>query len=315
MAYGSPITVSGGAYDGNSREGLFIESDGLSTDPDVFLDDVEAAMNGLKGVHIIYSAPCGTTTGGVTAQVTGGLYDLNGAYGIYAAVGPQGDLILDAVTPPGFGDHNGTPTDSLYDVLVSTQVVPCPTEQVETKPEPKPYLVIQVPETGGLPVEQNCIDYSGTLMILPDGGKVLLSCPAQGALLADSLGPSELPGSIPGGPVFLSAMEISLMDGDQPVRVLTGGGSLLVAFPVPEDSRPNDRYAILYWDAAAQGGVGGWVELPEYRELLPGWPSVLRLHPDANPDDLMRIFSGVRALGGYIKARVNFPGTFVLVRR
>jgi hypothetical protein len=313
------IMILGGFFDGNLQKGLYIESTGGIATP-VFLSGVEAVGNGSKGAYISYLAPCGTTTGGVSALVTGGLYQTNGAYGIYAMVGPEGDLNIDTIVPPDFGTDvdtwNGTPPDSLYGYFVNTDVIACPPPcEPEPKVEPKPYNVVEVPATGGMPVEQDCANYSGTILVLSNNDRVILSCPAVGMVDVKELAESELPGDLPGGPTFISALEITLMDGDTPIPVITNGGYITVAFQIPEDARPNDRFSILYWDPAALDGAGDWVELPEYREVIPGTSTIFPLHPDADPDDLMRILAGTHAVGGHVKADVNFPGVFVLIKR
>ncbi len=309
------ITINGGTFDANTYKGLFIETTGIALDPDVTLDNVEASSNSVKGVYIEYLAMCGST-GGVSVNVVDGLYQSNGAFGIYAVVGPDGSLVLDAGTPPDFGLHNGTPADSLYDTAVNTDVSPCPPPEPEPKPEEKPYHVVEVPGTGGEPVSQDCTDYSGTVLVLPGEDKTTLNCPATGEITLQSLVEGGLPGgSLPVGPEFVSALQFGLMDGGQPVTVLTNGGSLKLAFKLPEDAKASDHFAILYWDPSANGGAGGWVELPGFAARPGGTPLVFALHPHAEPDDLMRILSGVRQLGGYAKATVNFTGVFVLVKK
>jgi hypothetical protein len=200
---------------------------------------------------------------------------------------------------------------------MDNSVIACPPEcpPEEPKDEPKPFNIVEVPGTGGLPVEQDCANYSGTILILPTGNKIFLVCPATGAVDVKELVESGLPGVLPGGPAFLSALEIILMDGDEPIPVITNGGYITVAFKLPEDASPSDRFAILYWDPAALDGAGDWVELPEYREVFPGISTVFPLHPDADPDDMMRILAGSYLQDGYIKADVTFPGVFVLIKR
>jgi hypothetical protein len=308
------ITISASTFDGNTEKGLYIETTGIATNPDVTLTNVEASSNGVKGVYIEYLAPCGST-GGVTVDVVGGLYQSNGGFGIYGMLGPGGSLVLDSVNPPGFGSNNGTPPDTLYNYVVNTDASTCPPPEPEPEPESKPYNVVSEPETGGEPVAQNCTDYSGTVLVLPGEDKVTVNCPATGDLTLGSLGEGGLPGSLPQGPVFVSGLQFGLQVGGVPVTVLTDGGSIKLAFKLPEDAKPSDHFAILYWDPSANGGAGGWTELPAYAAHLDGSPLVFALHPGASPDDLMRILSGTRTLGGMVKATVNFPGVFVLVKK
>ena len=314
-----PITIMGSFFNGNTEKGLYIQSTGINTDPvappspDVTLLGVTAIGNGWKGAYITYETPCGTTTGGVDINVDNGDYENNGSFGIYAAIGPDGTLTT--VTPPILGGNGGTTGLSIYDIVVDNSVFLCPPPEEPKAEEPKPYHVVEVPETGGELVEQNCLDYSGTVLILPGEDKVTLNCPATGSSNLLALLQEVLPGVIPQGTDFVSAFQFILMDGEQPVTLLPNGGTLRLAFKLPGDVTPNDHYAILYWDPTGNNGSGGWVELPKYTERLDGVPLVYALHPDLTPDDHLRILSGTRILGDYVKATVNFTGVFVLIKK
>ncbi len=199
---------------------------------------------------------------------------------------------------------------------MKNSVSPCPApEEPKSEPEQKPYHVVDVPGTGGEPVEQNCTDYIGTVLVLPGEDRATLKCPATGSSNLLALLQEALPGAIPQGTEFASAFQFILMDGDQQVTLLPIGSSLSLAFKLPDGATPNDHYAILYWDPTAKAGTGGWVELPKYAERLDGVPLGYALHPDADPADGMRIFSGTRTLGDYVKATVNFTGVFVLIKK
>jgi hypothetical protein len=308
------ITIMGSIFNGNTEKGLYIESNGVATDPDVTLLGVTALDNGWKGAYIDYLAPCGTTTGGVNVSLNSGDYETNGGYGIYAAIGPDGTLTT--VAPPLLGDNGGATGLSIYDIVVDNSVSPCPPpEEPKSEPEPKPYHVVEVPGTGGEPVEQNCTDYIGTVLVLPGDDRATLKCPATGSSNLLALLQEALPGAIPQGTEFASAFQFTLTDGGQLVTLLPIGSSLSLAFKLPDGATPNDHYAILYWDPTANSGTGGWVELPKYAERLDGVPLGYALHPDADPADGMRIFSGTRTLGDYVKATVNFTGVFVLIKK
>lgn len=308
------ITIMGSIFNGNTEKGLYVQSTGVATDPDVTLLGVTALDNGWKGAYITYVAPCGTPTGGVNVSVNSGDFETNGGFGIYAAIGPDGTLTT--VTAPILGDNGGATGLSIYDILVDNSVSPCPPpEEPKSKPEPKPYHMVEVPETGGMPVEQNCRDYSGTVLILPGEDRATLNCPATGSSNLLALVQEALPGVIPQGTEFVSAFQFILMDGDQPVTLLSNGGSLGLAFKLPKDATPNDHYAILYWDPTSNNGTGGWMELPRYTERLDGVPLSYALHPDLTPDDHLRILSGTRTLGDYVKATVNYTGVFVLIKK
>jgi hypothetical protein len=123
-----------------------------------------------------------------------------------------------------------------------------------------------------------------------------------------------LPAPLPTARTFVSGASVGLTKDGQPVLTITEGGYLTVAFAIPEALR-NTSLAILYWDPIANGGTGGWVELPAYAVRPDGSPIVRRLHPGITPDDQMSILGGVRVSGDTAKVKVNFAGTFVLVSR
>jgi hypothetical protein len=91
-----------------------------------------------------------------------------------------------------------------------------------------------------------------------------------------------------------------------PIERLTEGGLLTLSFEIPEGGRGRS-YSILFWDPAANGGLGAWIQLPPFE-----FGTSFKLHPD-NPADGRMIFSGVRQKGNTVVATVNCPGVFILV--
>jgi hypothetical protein len=311
-SYEGWVEVWGSTFNGNSSKGLYIQSGGQSaTDPDVLVNGVTAIGNGYKGVYIEYVAPCGGTTGGLDVNLNSGDFETNGGFGLYAAIGPDGTLTT--LAAPLVGDNGGATGPSLYDIVVDNSVFPCPPP--EPQPVQLPYQVVTVSGTGDDPVNQDCVDYAGSVLVLPDEDKAVLKCPAAGSLTLTTVMQESLPGAIPQGTGFVSAFQFTLMDGDQPVTVLPPGGTLNLAFKLPEGATPNDHFAILYWDTSARNGAGGWAELPKFMARLDGSPLAFALHPEADPADGMRILSGTRTLGDYVKATVNFTGAFALIKK
>lgn len=231
--------------------------------------------------------------------VNGGTFTNNGGYGLLAVLGPNG--VLTYSSPAAFGGN------VLGDYAVNQD--PCP-ECDKKEEEGKPYNIIYVPETGGPPVSLDCDEYSGAVLILPDGDRATLTCPVSGEVTLDSVPGEGLPGPLPTARSFISGASVALTKDGLPVSVLTEGGYLTVSFTIPKELQ-GGNLAILYWDPVA----GGWVELPAYATRPDGSPMVHRLHPNVTPDDLMYILGGVRVSGDTAKVKVSFGGTFVLVSR
>jgi hypothetical protein len=104
---------------------------------------------------------------------------------------------------------------------------------------------------------------------------------------------------------FVQALSFGLTDG-QGSTTLNEDGTITISFVIPEGSSAR-QYSILFWDAAANNGAGGWVQLPLY-EIGTQFP----FHPD-DPNDHRTIFSGVKQVGNVVTVTLNFSGTFVLV--
>jgi hypothetical protein len=239
----------------------------------------------------------------VNLTVDSGLYQNNGGYGFEIFPGPAGTATLASTLGSityggnGAGDNNIDPT--------LTCNPPAPEEE---KPVP-PYNRVEVPDTGGTPTPSDCVDYSGTVLILPDGSQVKMACPADGNYLIERNTKDNLPGPLPLGPAFVDSVTISLDKDGQPVKVLTDGGYFLVSFVVPEAFQ--DKFlSVLYWDETANNGAGAWVEMPREQFLGQTFP----LHPN-NPDDGMTILRGVQQADNCVTLKVNFTGVFVLIAR
>jgi len=302
-AYGIGLTsTSGGAIQVTTSSALQNEGKGLwieGTGP-VNLQGVTASNNGLHGAYIHNLGACAATPIGVT--VNSGTFQNNGGYGILAVLGPAGTFTL-AGSPVFAGNLLG-------DYAVNLD--PCP--ECEKTGEGKPFNIIYVPETGGPPVPLDCAQYAGTVLILPNGDRATLVCPVTGETTLSSVPSTGLPAPLPAPRTFVSGVSTGLTKDGQPVLTITEGGYLTVAFAIPDELR-NTSLTILYWDPIANGGAGGWVELPAYAVRPDGSPIVHRLHPDITPGDGMLILGGVRVKGDTAMVDVNFAGIFVLVSR
>jgi hypothetical protein len=292
---GGSVTVDTSSFQGNGGKGLWIEASGS-----VLVHGATASGNGSHGLYVNNLDACVPLPLNLT--IDAGTFDANGGYGFYARLGPAGTLFLPGINyfgVNGLGDY-------------MEDLSPCPI--CEDKHEGKPYNVIHVPETDGDPVPLDCENYAGTVLILPNGDRVTLVCPVSGEATLESLPGGGLPGPLPPARTFISGVDVGLTDGGAAVQALTEGGYITLVFPIPEDWE-EASLAVLYWDPTADDGAGGWVELPPYALRPDGTPMIHRLHPDADPDDLMYIRGGVRVLTEFVKVSVTFPGIFVLAAR
>ena len=295
---GGAIQVTTSSALRNGLKGLWIEGTGP-----VNLQGVTASNNGLHGAYIHNQDACAASP--ISVTIDGGTYQNNGGYGVLAVLGPAGAFTL--AGSPVFGGN------LLGDYAVDLD--PCPEcEETGETGEGKAFNIVYVPETGGPPVPLDCAQYSGTVLILPNGDRATLVCPASGETTLSTLPGSALPGPLPTARTFVSGVSTGLTKDGRPVLTITEGGYLTVAFVIPEELR-NASLAILYWDPIANGGAGGWVELPAYAVRPDGSPMVHRLHPGITPDDGMHILGGVRVKGDTATVDVNFAGIFVLVSR
>jgi hypothetical protein len=297
---GNNVFVSDSSFNLNTEVGLKI----IAAEQ-VDLVNVTADGNGVNGVEVYSpsteSAICpDAEVVNIIVNVDAGAFTNNGEYGIVVKPGPEGDLIF--INPSTFGGNG------LGDYLLDQsdpETKDC-TEKEEPS-EPKPPKVVQVPSTGGDPVEQECDIFSSTILELPNGTWVNVGCPFSGFSNVEEILQDGLPGQLGAGTNFVSAITVSLTDEDGNAT-LHEDGTITLNFKIPEDSRGRG-FAILFWDPTLNNGEGGWVEMPLYE-----FGTSFRLNPD-NPDDPRTIISGVQQIGDIMTITVNFPGIFVLVER
>ncbi len=295
------VFVSDSAFNLNTAIGLWITTGGQ-----VDLVNVTADQNGGNGVEVYSTSTAkaicpGDEITNIAVNVDGGVFTNNGEYGLMVKPGPFGPLVF--VTPATFGG-NGL-GDYLLD-LNGPETEDC-TPKEEEPTETKGPLVVEVPATGGTPVEQDCELYSGTILKLPNGTWMKVGCPFEGFSMLEELAEENLPGQLGAGTSFAGGVATSLTDGEGNT-ILNEDGTVTINFLIPEILRGRG-YSILFWDPTLNEGVGGWVTLPLY-EAGTSFP----LNPD-NPDDPRTIISGVQQIGNIVTVTVNFSGVFILVER
>ncbi len=296
---GLNVFVSDSIFQSNTEAGLVIVAK-----EQVDLVNVTADQNGVNGVEVYTSQTNGCIKSeddviNIAVNVDGGTYTNNGEYGLVVVPGPEGTLVF--VNPATFGG-NGL-GDYLLDLTAPEN---CPEkEPSEPKPPTKPNNVVQVPFTGGTPVEQDCDLFSNTILELPNGTWIKVGCPFEGFSNLEGVLEEDLPSSLGAGVEFVAGISTSLTDGEGNT-ILNEDGTVTITFQIPEDSRARS-YSVLFWDETLNDGAGGWVKLPVY-EFGTSFP----LHPD-NPEDGRTIISGVQRVGDTITLTVDFSGVFVLV--
>ena len=288
MLEGENVTVSDGSFNSNGYNSLHVHynyyddgttqideyseyfGSGLYVDAQggITLNYVNANGNYLDGAEL-YS-------NGGPITVLCGMYNGNGAYGIYAdgasSLGLYGPEILGNGNSPDEYFFSGTTTVSEECVLP----VPAPVVGGGSGGGQKGPLPINIIPVGG---KLNCTEYSGTLFILPNGDRAFYPCPIrdEGNLKTTVL--ESLPSLLPEGNSFLSAFEAQLFkDGEAQA---TSGRPIMVSFLIPEGVE-KESLAILFWNGS------------EWEEL-----TTTRISED----------------GLYFEGFTNKLGTFVLVSR
>jgi hypothetical protein len=162
--------------------------------------------------------------------------------------------------------------------------------------QPSAGLPLQQMDVGslaaGTPLTLDCNQYSGAMMQTATGNQVTFFCPAAGEVTLLELQESDpaIPGALPEGATFLSALSTTLLsDG---ISQALSGGRVAVSFAIPSGANAEDL-SILYWDGTA------WVDLAEA----------------AFTDGKIVYESGREEPVGFFTAEVNFTGVFVLATK
>ncbi|MFN8432935.1 MAG: right-handed parallel beta-helix repeat-containing protein [Anaerolineales bacterium] len=286
------VFVTDSTFDLNTNSGLVaVSGTGIE------LVNVTADGNGGDGVEVYSSYTWGCrgandTPVNIVVNVDGGTFTNNTGYGIFAKPGPQGDMVF--VTPSTFGG-NGL-GDYLTD-LSDPEI--CPPQEEEEQDNPN-----VVPAPSNPPVEQDCVNFTSTILELENGTWVKVGCPYEGFSNLDSILEGQLPGPLGVGVKFLNGIILSLTDADGNT-ILNQDGTVTINLLIPEGSRGR-THSVLFWDETLNDGKGGWMKLPPY-EAGTSFP----LHPE-NPDDPRLIVSGVQQVDNMVTFTVNFSGTFIL---
>jgi hypothetical protein len=313
------VTISGlNTFLSNTADGLSIASKG-----NVFVSNVLSANNAYSGIYL---------EAGGSSTIDCSQLKNNTFYGVEAQL--PGLLTLLGVDLTGNGEEEYT-VDNGSVALVSNQCYTYPLkEDDDDDSSEKSAPVIKIPapinrlyDVDGKSIVLDCNFFSGTYITLEDGDGAFLPCPLSDTARLVQLNAIGLPAVLSESTQFVSSFNISIYKNGQYLTSLNTDGSVwyvtpgndqsagiqvydwtgtewqnstelltpffTIFFVIPEELKNKDL-AILYWDGA------NWIELPDVRTHL---------------GDGLIVIDGKEFDNGYIEARVNFMGTFVLVQK
>ena len=108
--------------------------------------------------------------------------------------------------------------------------------------------IFALPVTGGQTQTLDCSLFSATYLSLANGDAVTISCPVAGTASLKGLTADDLPGTVPDGNAFGSALTVQLSAGEANLP-----GTITVSFNVSGKTGP---FAMLHWDGTS------WVDVP-----------------------------------------------------
>jgi len=294
-AINGTATVQNSSFKNNTETGLTAIG---GKEVDLINLDVTTNTGDGAQIYSTFTYACFGTTG-ILVNVVGGAYTTNGLVPLIIKPGPDGTVTV-----------SGTPTFDVGESMVIDLGNPCIGNEEEKPVEGKPVEIVEVPFKGGEPVQEDCTDYSSTVLELPDGTWVKFRCPFEGYVKLEGLLENELPGPLGAGSTFVSAITYGMTDLQNAAITVNPDGTITIKFKIPEDSKARS-YDILYWDPTANNGTGAWITLPPYKKFD---QQPVPLNPN-DPEDKRMVTRGVKQQGEYVTVTVNFTGTFVLVAR
>jgi len=182
---------------------------------------------------------------------------------------------------------------------------------------------VVIPVTGTDPVQLN--QYQPSILVsnpIPSDGSQIPNGDGNLVIIPDGIGDTativpELPESVPNLPddvEIISAMTLSIFDGEETVDVITGDEPIILSFAIPPDMNGSE-FKIIYWDPTLDNGLGGWIELE--MEMMT-WDPTLNNGLGGWTNSMSPLFDHVPAPVGLeqrIGVQVDFTGLFVLVAK
>lgn len=265
------VSVFNSQFNANGDQGLYAEA------PDyITVNSVTASGNGDDGIEL-------NSHGNIT--VTCSVFKDNDQDGLESTMtGPGSTLTLNSVTISG----NHLPMHIIGGTVIENLNYPCggsssssddgDTDETTTTPAAAAAVVPIVfayilppgaeliPVTGGEFIDLSCTGTS--LLRLPEGEETVINQAMCGYKAAMELvKPEELPAPVPGPWAFVDGFTITLMFGENVVLEAFEGATYTVRFPITNE-QVDETFHVLYWDAKANDGLGGWMDLGGAREAL-----------------------------------------------
>jgi hypothetical protein len=103
----------------------------------------------------------------------------------------------------------------------------------------------------------DCTQYGGTQLILPNNDSALFPCPISDSATLGTLTLDKLPGALPDGDTFGSAITTNIIKNGTSQTAIHG--LVTVSFVIPDDMK-NAKLAILYWDGSKWVKISGHFE-------------------------------------------------------
>ncbi|GAB4542164.1 MAG: hypothetical protein Fur002_11900 [Anaerolineales bacterium] len=202
------------------------------------VEKIAAYENGDRDFSI---AADGATLYSDNVTIKNGCFYNNTDYGLSVyPLSPSGVLTLTNVG--GYGNDGGDLYLGKGETLVGSMGGACGGGSGGAVKPTKPFQKIESPTA---PFSPNCGDFSGLILALPNGDKVVFFCEIPGAVSSEKVEESELPGALPAG-TFISALHTSVEGSPLPL--------MKVSFALPAE---DGEYAIFYWDGTAWKELGG----------------------------------------------------------
>lgn len=261
----TPVNLAGeNVFSNNSINGLEVHSDGTVT-----IENVIAEGNGNRGIYIDTAGDAAVYCSRLESNLVGIYADLPGELATYTDTFASNGANITLV---GGGVHFDDPN---YICVEGGK--PLPSLQV---------VYISSSDDTAL---FNCLNYTGTMLVLPSGDSVTFKCPIAGSATLEAFSAVSLPGPLPAGVEFITGMESTHSpDGNDTAL----DGKVIVSFLISEMLREEDL-AILYWNDT------GWLDLAA-----------------ATFTDGRLVYNGGYERGNdHFEATTNFSGAFALVKK
>ncbi len=243
----------GNSISNNAYDGLWV-----STHGNVDIYHLTAGGNGKEGVEIITAASAPNEVNFYCS-----FFGNNGTYGVYGryargAMTFHGESIF-VNNPKGdyyYQTASGVASfDPEYDCNLPDPPAPPADEDMGGR-RTETATTLLIPVTGGQLLPISCEYPQTTLELSETQWATFINLCGYDALL-DSVVAGDVPEGLLESSEFVSGLTVALFMEDEPVDILPDGSQITLSFAVPA-GQYDKSFTILYWDAEAVNGIGGW---------------------------------------------------------